>query len=339
MFNSHMKIKPTTTIAKILPIIDYLKTLPIDLGALIRQAGIEPMLLTSPENRLEADKLLPLLTLAVEATGLEALGLLVGREVTSLSNILGYILINCETMRECQEKLKHYERVLDDMVSLKLEESGGKATLVLHSKESIMDSSRPLIDYKVSGTLSYIRALSGEPVTPDEVLLSYPPPENVELYESFFGCPISFKAPLNAMILNSNYLDLPTINPNKDLLKIFERHAEEVLAKLGRRESYSGKVSSLILDLLQGEPPKIEKIAYELAVSVRSLQAKLKDEGTSYSRLLDDVRRELALTYLKDKENSISDISYLLGFSEPSVFHRTFKKWTHSTPGQYRATV
>lgn len=334
-----MNRKPTTTIAKILPIIEYLKTAPINLETLFRQAGFEQSLLNNPENRVGGAELLALLNLAVESTGLEELGLIVGRELKGFSNILAYILMNCETMRECQEKLRHYEGVLDDMVSLELKEGDGKATLILHSKESIMDSSRALIDYKVSGTISYIRALTGTLITPDEVYLSYPAPADLELYEKFFECPINFNAPLNAIVMNTDYLNLSTLSPNRELLKIFERHAEEVLAKLARPESYSGKVSGLILELLQGEPPKIEKVAYELAVSVRSLQAKLKDEGTSYTRLLDSVRKELALTYLKDRENSISDISYLLGFSEPSVFHRSFKKWTDSTPGQYRATV
>lgn len=339
MFNDIMKREPTTTIAKIQPFIDHLKSLPIELERLLREARVDRPLLDNPENRLGGKEVLALFELAVEATGQEELGLVVGKELRGFSNILAYILLNCETMRECQEKLKHYEGVLDDMVTLELRESGNRATLILHSKESIMDSSRALIDYKVSGTISYIRTLTGSPITPEKVYLSYPEPTNIESYREFFDCPISFNSSLNAIVMDTAYLDLSTLSPNRELLKIFESHAEEVLTRLGRLESYSGKVSSLIMELLQGETPKIDKVAYELAVSVRSLQNKLKDEGTSYSRLLDDVRKELALTYLKDRENSISDISYLLGFSEPSVFHRSFKKWTDSTPGRYRATV
>ena len=85
--------------------------------------------------------------------------------------------------------------------------------------------------------------------------------------------------------------------------------------------------------------PNLDTVAKKLALSTRNLQNKLKEEGTTFRTLLDDIRRDTAIHYLSnDGDASIAEISYLLGFSEPSVFHRTFKRWTNHSPGEYRKT-
>lgn len=331
-----MQREITTTIAKIIPIIDYLKEHSIGSPEFVRRAGLEPSLLDSPENRLDMTPLLHLIELIVSFTGLEELGLLAGREVVSFSNILSYVLANCSTIAECYSKLRDYERVLDEFFRIDLKEREGKAELSLHSSDSRLDSNRVLVDFKLTATMSYCRTLTGKSIIPLKAMFSYSPPADLRAYKRQFNCPITFNAPFTAIVLNSDYLRLPTVAPNRELLKVFEQHACQVLKRLGSLESFSGRVRSLILKQMQGEPPKIEQIAYALVISVRCLQTRLKEEGTSYSKLLDSVRRELAFTYLKDQKNTIGDISYLLGFADPSIFHRTFKKWSSFTPGQYR---
>ena len=90
---------------------------------------------------------------------------------------------------------------------------------------------------------------------------------------------------------------------------------------------------------LKGEEPTITTVARSLAVSVRSLQARLREEGTSYQTLLDEVRKELAQQHLKSGRHTVADVAYLLGFSEPSAFSRSFKKWTGLAPQLYRQHV
>lgn len=87
----------------------------------------------------------------------------------------------------------------------------------------------------------------------------------------------------------------------------------------------------------QGNSPKIDIIAKKMGMSVLKLQLLLKTEGTSYSKIYEDVRKKLAIAYLQENRLSVDDIAYLLGFSEPSAFYRTFKRWTDCTPGEYRA--
>jgi AraC-like DNA-binding protein len=88
--------------------------------------------------------------------------------------------------------------------------------------------------------------------------------------------------------------------------------------------------------VLRDGEPSIEHLAPRLGVSVRSLQRRLREAGTSYKQVLDQVRHDLALRYLTAGELSIGEVAFLLGFSEPSAFHRAFKRWTGSTPGEFR---
>ena len=119
-----------------------------------------------------------------------------------------------------------------------------------------------------------------------------------------------------------------------------EQFAQKLLDRLYVSDVWSDKVVRLLGQLLvRGEDISIENVAKNLAMSVRNLQIKLKDEGASYRRLLDAVRKEIALSYLKENEVSVCDIAFLLGFSEQSAFNHAFKRWTGINPRQYLKKV
>ncbi|MEA2094390.1 MAG: helix-turn-helix transcriptional regulator, partial [Pseudomonadota bacterium] len=102
------------------------------------------------------------------------------------------------------------------------------------------------------------------------------------------------------------------------------------------RANITMQVRSKIIEQLHDGAPKQEDIAGTLHVSLRSLQRKLKDEHTSYKTLLENTRQQLAMQYLRDSQRSIGEITYLLGFAEPSNFTRAFRRWTGQSPGEFR---
>ena len=141
---------------------------------------------------------------------------------------------------------------------------------------------------------------------------------------------------MNGAVFDKDIMTLPVIYANTALVELFESHTKEVLSQIRFNSFYTRQVSNLLVDRIKGELPTLAVIAKELGMSVRSLQMKLKQEDTSFRDLLNEVRKNFALTYLKRKDLSIASIAYLLGFSEPCVFQRTFKRWTGSTPGEFR---
>jgi AraC-like DNA-binding protein len=132
-------------------------------------------------------------------------------------------------------------------------------------------------------------------------------------------------------------LDLPIFLANPELLERLEHFAQEMLDRLSPPESWSGRVTHLIGQaLLRGDKPTLDAVAYELVISRRHLQNKLREEGTTYRVLLDELRKETSLKYLTRPEVPLFDIAFLLGFSEQSAFNHAFKRWTGTSPQQYR---
>ncbi len=126
---------------------------------------------------------------------------------------------------------------------------------------------------------------------------------------------------------------LPYAHP--ELARVNDKVVMEYLARIDK-DSITLKVRSHIIDHLPNGAPRQENIAESLNMSLRKLQRKLQDEDTNYKELLEDTRRSLAQTYIKQNNRSIGEITYLLGFSEPSNFTRAFKRWTGRTPANYR---
>ncbi|MEZ4826114.1 MAG: helix-turn-helix transcriptional regulator [Bacteroidia bacterium] len=126
---------------------------------------------------------------------------------------------------------------------------------------------------------------------------------------------------------------------NPKLNYLFDKHAQEFMRQESPSDSYTYQVKRLLLQQLKDEAPGIEVVADYLSMSVRSLQMKLKEEGTSYQKLLNAMRKQLAIAYLREPKVSKGEIAQVLGFSEISVFSRTFKKWTGKSPSEYQANL
>jgi AraC-like DNA-binding protein len=132
--------------------------------------------------------------------------------------------------------------------------------------------------------------------------------------------------------MNANFLSfsLPPTNPY--LANILTAHAEELLQNLESSKSFRGRVESLLIPHLHTRETNIKTAARQLGVSRQTLFRRLKTEGTSFEKVLDELRHKLALQYLNEKKTSVSETAHLLGFFEPAAFSRAFKRWTGSSP-------
>jgi len=120
------------------------------------------------------------------------------------------------------------------------------------------------------------------------------------------------------------------------LCSVLDRHAENLLSRFPPRNSIVDQSRSIIGHELRGGDPSLERVAAQLGLSARTLQRKLHEQHTSHNELVDHLRHELAVRYLQEREMAIGEVAYLLGFSEPSSFHRAFKRWTGATPREFR---
>jgi len=201
-----------------------------------------------------------------------------------------------------------------------------------------LHASRPapprLVDASLASLLVLLQRGSGLPLAPKRVELSRARSDEPMLMR-FFGCPLRFRAPYDALVLEERLLVTPFITHNGDLLRVLVPSLDEKLAPFAP-ESFVAEVRAVIARRMSGERPSVEKVARELGLSPRTLQRRLGEIGLGYQQVLDDVRHQTALRLLRAKSLDINEIAFLLGFSEVSAFHRAFKRWTGRTPSEAR---
>ncbi len=310
----------------------------ISIDEVIAFSKVNKSILSSPDNRLSGLEVKKIIEAAKSLTKDSYIGLHQGQRLSKgFSNILGYVLMNCSTLKECWTKYCRYEKLIDSTSASSFELLKNKAVLNNITLDPSLKDNIQFSDFKLSGMLSYIKLLCGKNIQLIEVHFTHSKPKNICEYEKVFQSNLLFEKASNALIFNSNLLSTPVLEPNKSLLHLFEKNANTAIEELNTNACYNDKVTKIITEeLLKSNLISIETIAKKLSLSVRSLQLHLHKENTSYAELLKDTRKNIAVNYLTNPNITIAEIAYVLGFSEVSAFHRTFKSWTGLTPAKFR---
>jgi AraC-like DNA-binding protein len=314
----------------------YLNFLKVDIDAFLRSLGVELASVKSPDARIPINTYLLIQDEAARYTNDPYFGLHMGEFAEAGSwSILGYMMMNCKTLGEAMEKSGRYSRIIGNLIEARAEIRYKKVRFVFFTPPHAPKMSRHCFEATFSSTVRLVRTLTGVHISPLEVTFALPEPESTAEYERIFCCPVLFGQKHNSMTVDSSVGNTPILMANPGLLEYFERYAQNFLAEMERKNEYTQTVTKIILSRLDDEKLSIEKVAREMAVSVRTLQNRLEDEGTVFSDLLQDIRQRLAKKYLCENY-SVEQITYLLGFSEPSVFRKAFKRWSGITPREYR---
>lgn len=314
----------------------YLDSLGVDIDTFLRSLDIAPETVRSPDSYIPVETYLRIQDEAAAYVNDPYLGLHMGEFAQPGSwSILGYLMMNCQTLGEAFEKAGRYQRIIGNVIQARAEFGPGTVRLVYFTPPHVPPMSRHCFEATFSSSVRLMRTLSGSPLNPLEVTFVYPAPDSLAEYERIFNCPVHFSSQDNSMTLDMRIGSLPVRLANPSLLAHFEQYARDFLAQMERKDETTQTVTRIILARLDDESLSIEKVAREMSVSVRTLQMRLEAEGVVFSDLLRDIRQRLAQKYLRENY-SVEQITYLLGFSEPSVFRKAFKKWTGVTPRQYR---
>lgn len=170
----------------------------------------------------------------------------------------------------------------------------------------------------------------------ERVELTYPPPAHAASYRDFFGCDVRFEADRNRVCFDAGMLDLPL--PRADALTL--QVCEEMCATMVDQMQYAAGPAKQVRDLIMASPnayPSLEEIAGEMFTTPRTLRRRLAGQGTSYQRILNEVRKNLAMRFLRETDLSMEEIAERVGFSDSRNFRQAFKRWTDTTPSSHRA--
>ena len=304
----------------------------IDSGPLFRSAGLDPERMEDPNARYPMAQLQRLWALAIAATGDECFGLEVAQAWHPTTfHALGYSALASETLREALERAARYSQVVTTGARLELQQNGEEVMVKLLAslpEQRIVPAS---IDAGIASLVILCREGRGGRIDPVRVKLARPGSSCLDRLQAFFGCPIDFGATENGVVFRAADLDAHLSTANPVLLRVNEQVLTEYMARLDRSE-ITVQVQAKLIQVLPSGKVGEASMARALNLSLRSLQRKLNERGTSFRKLLEDTRRQLAQQYLQDSTLSVSEITYLLGFAEVSSFSRAFKRWTGNAP-------
>ncbi len=330
------------SVAVLTQLVRYLSSLKIDADGVFRSLGVDPGVTRFPDEQIPIETYIAVENEAARLSGDPCFGLHMGEYIEPGNySILGYVMMNSGTLAEAFRKAARYYKIVGNLLTPSMRIGYRKVTTVLTAPRHAPRFSRHCFEAAFSGAVVLMRNLTGRDVRPLEVGFAHGPPPSAAdeaEYRRVFRCPVLFDRKRSYMSFDWSLGSIPLLAPNPALLEYFERYARELLAGIESSDTASAEVTRRILKRLHGRPVPIGSVARDMGVGVRTLQLRLKSEGTDYSRVLDETRARLAERYLGLKY-PVEEIACLLGFSEASAFRKAFKKWTGRTPGEYRGTV
>jgi AraC-like DNA-binding protein len=249
--------------------------------------------------------------------------------------VLGHAWLASSTLRTGLTRLARYWRIVGTRARIELHDGHAGLTFsyALAVDEPAVAFNTP--DCWLALVLDMCRVNADSRICPVKAKLRRPRPANPQVWNDFYGCKVEFGAAENSFTLSRTDVDRILPTANRPLAGVLDGLLTEQLAKLTRDDVVSRCKVAFLEQLSSGEP-SAEDVARQLHMSNRTLQRKLSEAGTSYQKLVDDTRRDLALRYIEDAGKSITDITFLLGFSGHSTFSRAFKRWTGTSPSDYR---
>ncbi|WP_165839967.1 AraC family transcriptional regulator [Motiliproteus coralliicola] len=311
-----------------------------DVESMFAAAELDLAQATDPNSRFPVEQMARVWRAAVVETGDEALGLRVADYVKPTTfHALGYAMLASGTLREAFKRLESYFTIVSDAGTLVFEEGEPECRLLL--QRSSNEAGRPVasdqaLDAFVASILGICRDLHQPDFAPLRVELGRAQPAKIAPYESLFDCPVTFGMPATNLYFSTSELDQPLPTANAELAVQSDKVVRDYLSRL-QLEDVVGLVKAKVIDMLPDSEPSQERVADALHLSLRSLQRKLSQAGTSYTQVLEGVRHELAEQYLQQSHLSVSEICFMLGFASLSSFSRAFKRWTGVSPAHYRA--
>ncbi|MDM4769799.1 AraC family transcriptional regulator [Solimonas sp. SE-A11] len=317
---------------------DWLQARGQPLAPVLAVLDVPEAALADPDRWVSRLRFNAALERAIELTGDSFLGLHAGEQVRPAHyGVLGYIMMSCGTSRQVIEAHQRWHQLVMPGAEVDYEEGEG----LLRLRESLPPlpglQTRPAGECLAGSMLSFARWVFGQQFRPVDVSFPYPQPPVLDEYQRVFQCRLMFDAPCFSLSIHNGLLDRPLPQADPELRQMMEGRAERLARELGlAADPFVVQLRAAIGRLLPQALPEMEDVAAALNISGRTLQRRLLQRGTHFKAALDDVRRDLALGYVRDPELSLVDIAFLLGFSQQSAFNRAFRRWTDSTPGSYR---
>jgi AraC-like DNA-binding protein len=300
-------------------------------------AGIARADLGDPTLLLPVGRYDQIVRLARRLTSDPDLGLHVGESAPSGgAHVVGHILYNSSSVRDAIALFIRYAPLVIEGARLALREDPCAARAIYAHPEIAPDNARFDTELALTLILGIGKRFLRTDTPPYRVRFAHPRPASTTEHERIFRCEIDWDAPANEIVFAPRLLDQPHPYRDEPLCELLKARAEELLARHRSEDRLPERVRDLLKYGAEVGGADVDEVARRLGLSARSLQRRLRARGVSLSALIDDARKEIACSALARPEAPIKDVAARLGFSEPSAFHRAFKRWMGETPAEFR---
>ena len=307
--------------------------------ALLREAELRPHVLSQKAARIPFHQHAAFLDLAAKATQNGCFGLeLAANEGDFRDNgLLAYTALSSGNLGEALRVLERYLHVFNEAIDVSVAFLPREVQVVFDPSDAALATARQAMEFGAANFIRGIRCLTNSRLRPLEVRFRHGRSNDIAKLEKFFGCSVHFGSRHNSLTISRSHLSLPIATADERLHALLTGYCEEVLAsRVETSPDLRHRVETIIAKLLRRGEAETKAVARELGMSVRTLSRRLGELGVSFARILEELRQDLAVRYLRDPNLGLSQIAFLLGYSEPSAFSHAFRRWTRTTPGEWR---
>ena len=313
----------------------------LDSDDLFRRAGLDPARLAQPLARFSYSAIQRLWAIALESSDDPCFGLRVASYWHPTTfHALGYSWLASRNLEEAIERLVRYSAVVNTAAKglLRIERSNDAFCLIADVSQVNPQPLPVAMESGMATILGMCRSAYGGHFRPKALELYHAETASAKQLAELFDAPVRYSQAEYALVIDPAVVSKALATANPELVRVNDQVVTEYLARLDRDDIVMRVRLELIERLPDGRVGESE-IADALNLSLRSLQRKLGKQGVSFSRLLDDTRRDLGMQYVLSPQYSLNEIAYLLGFTEPANFSRAFKRWYGEPPSRLRESA
>ncbi len=306
-------------------------------GALLVKVGIDKHLLKDAEHLFAVSQVFELAELIAEHSQTQDLGLYAGR-ISYLDglHLQLYMSTVCKTLRDYLNLMPSTLRIIGDIGEVLMQADKQFIKLQWHPLWQPSTQQRFLSDMLLSSSAAIVDSLCLMPIPVEQAHFSYPEPKDLTLLRATFGEKLSFNQPVSCLYFARESLDYPLTRLSGDLNASFSRPVEQLFSESGAKDTFLYDLRQTLIRLLPQGEIHIDRVAEELNLSRRTLQRRLSERDTQFLQVLQQVRTDRAQRYLADKRLSVTEIAFLLGYSDQGSFSAAFKSWCGASPLEYR---
>ena len=316
--------------------VEALEELRVDWRALLRDCQIDPERLRDPDARIPQDRFERVWVAAQELTGDPCIGLNSGEHIHAHAvNLFGYLMLSSATLGVGMKRVARYQQVITGVPWIELDEESDPIRLRVGAATG-SDAFRAIHAEYVAALIPRLMSWVSEvEVVPEGASFRHEARGPLADYARVLRCDVKFGAQHNELVFSAATLARPSRHAEESVALLNEEFAERELARRGDT-GVAHRVRCLLAECLETGEADLCYVARQLGMGTRSLQRRLSSEGTTFRKLLDDLRSEVAREHLERCQTPIAGVAHLAGFSDVSAFTRAASRWFGATPARLR---